>query len=410
MAVVAAVLVAGAGVIGAAGLLNGVLRGMEQALCKVTGGDCSGTRLSACTVRSRETGGRLGIQLTFVKLGGSLSLLREELSDGTVDITLIDGSDVAPTAALGASGGVRLGGDRLGGGALAKAELLVRLGRRRVWHRRDAPAADRLVEDIREHLAAGVAEHAVPLVGRRVRDALHMVGVDGDALPPPDVAGVSAGLEGAVEAELSGVARAKAGLKASLGGTRERRTGRRTLVFALEGEAAGTLAKAAGGAGLSGMSGVTIVLTYDKRGEPIELAVVVAGTERSELGLDMPRRKGKDGGASRVETTSRLDLGRSANREVYDDLLDALAPSGARGLPRAVAALAGRVESAARRDVVRYALDVASYGADGEAAVGARLGGSAEVTRTTTELQDAWTRPAGGAWQQRTDCLPRGRA
>ena len=411
LAVVAVVLALTASVVGGGAIFNGVLRGFERALCRVTGGDCMATELKACTVRSTETGGKLGVKLTFVKLGGSLSLLREELSDGTVDITLIDGADAAQTAGLGASGGVRLGGDRVGGAAITKTELLVRLGRRRVWRRPDAAAADRLVKDIREHVAANVGARAFPLVGPGVRRLAHAVGLDGDALPAPDVRGLSAGAEGAIEADLGEGAKAKAGLKASLGGTRDRKTGRSTFVLALEGDLAGTLTQAAGGAGLGGSAGPTITLTYDRRGEPAELAVAVAGTGRGELGLVLPRDKVKDGNGARVEVTSKLDLSRDANRVVYDQLLDALASGGRRSLPAAVAALARQLETASRRDIVRYTTGASTYGADAEAAVGARVGGSVEVSRTTSELQDAWTRPAGGVWEQRTDCLGRkGRA
>ncbi len=405
LAVVAAVLVVTASVTGGGAILNGVVRGLERALCRVTGGDCLATELEACTVRSRETGGKLGVQLTFVKLAGSLSLLREELSDGTVDVTLIDGSGAGPTIGLGASGSVSLGGERVGGGAIAGAELLVRFGRRRVWHRPDAASADRLVKDIREHVAANVGERALPIIGKRVRDLAHAVGFDGDALPAPDVSGVSAGLEGVIGAGLGGVATAEAGLKASLGGTRDRTSGRRTLVLSLEGDAAITLGNAAGGAGLTSSVGPAITLTYDRRGDPIELAVVVAGTRSSDLELDLPPLEAKHGKGERVEITSRLDLEREANRAVYERLLGALAPSGVGALPGAVAALAERVKTASRRDVVRYATTSTGYGADAEVAVAARVGGAAEVSRTTSELRDAWTRPAGGAWEQRTECL-----
>lgn len=409
LAVLAGVLALVAGVAGGGVVLNGVVRGMERALCRVAGGDCLATELAACTVRSRETGGRLGLKLTLVKLGGSLSLLREELSDGSVDVTLIDGVHAAPTAALGASGGVRLGGDRKGGGAITQAELLVRLGRRRVWHRPDAASADRLVEDIREHVAANLAEAAVPGVGTVVRGAAHAFGYDGDALPAPDVTGLDAGAEGVAQAELAATARGSAGLRTSLGGTRERATGRRTLVFSLEGEAGGALSKAVGGVALAGSRGATVSVVFDRAGEPLELAVGVAGTGIGDLRLGLPRGQAGDGTGGRAEVTARLDLARPANRAAYDGLVAALGPGG-RGLREAVVVLGRQLGTSARRDVVRMATTARSYGADGELALGARVGGSVEVTRTTAALRDAWTRPAGGVWEQRTDCLARARA
>lgn len=402
LAVVAAVLVLASGAVAGGAVANAVVRGLERAVCRVTGGECIATELSACTLRSRQTGGRVGVTFTFVKLGGSMSLLREELSDGSVNITLIDGADAAPTAALGASGGVRVGGDRVGGGAIARAELLVRLGRRRVWRRPDAAAADRLVQDIREHVVASVGER---VLGKGLADA---VGLDDDPLPPPDVSGVTAGVEGAVQADLGGVSTVRAGLRASLGGTRDRRSGRRTLVLALEGDVAVALGQAAGGPGIGGSGGPALTLTYDRRGEPLELAVILAGTGRGDLGLGLPRQTGREGDAGRVEVTARLDLQQDANRAVYERLLDGLSPAGVRELPRAVAALAARLRTSARRDVVRSTTGVTTYGADAAVAAGAGVGGGVEVSRTTTELRDAWTQPAGGAWEQRTDCLPGG--
>lgn len=412
LAVVVGVLVLAAGVGGggAGGLSNGVLRGMERALCVVTGGSCSTTRLEACTVRSRETGGRLGVQITLVRLGRGLSLLREEHSDGTVDLTLVDAGEVAPTAAIGAEGGIRLGGDRVGGGAISEAELLVRLGRRRVWHQPDAASADRLARRIREHVAVEVATHLGPAgLGQGVKGVAHVLGYHGDRLPPPDVDALSAGVEGAVEAGFGVGGKVKAGFRASLGGTLDRHTGERSFVFALEGEASATLLA---GNGVSGSGSATIQAKYDRSGEPIELSVTVAGTATARLGAELPaaaRRVGRSSG-DRIEVTARLPLQAPAARAAFDGLLAALAPAGGRALPAATLALAEQFRASARIDVTRYASRATAYGADGEVALGGRLGGSLEVTQSSSELRDAWTRPAGGVWERRTDCLrPTGR-
>ena len=406
LGVLAAVLVLAAGFVGGGVVLNGVLRGLERALCRVAGGDCLATELAACTVRSKETGGQLGLKLTFVRLGGSLALLREELSDGSVDVSLVDGLDAAPTAGLGASGGVRLGSARLGGGAITRAELLVRLGRRRVWHRADAGSADRLVEDIVEHVAAGAGERSLPFVGTELRRAARAVGVLDDRLPVPDVTALSAGLEGVAEAGLGELGTATAGLAMSLGGSRDRATGRRTLVFAVDGQAGAALSRAAGGMELGGSGGATVSVTFGRGGEPVELAVGVAGAGRGDLRLGLPRHRGGAGGAERVELSARLDLGRPANRAAYDAFFAALGrgPGHSLALARAAVALTRQVGAAARRDLARYAVDAKHYGADAEVALGARAGASVKLSQTTSLLRDAWTRPAGGAWERRTDC------
>lgn len=405
LAVLAVVLtVAVATAAGGAGVLNGVVRGVERAICRVTGDDCLAAELEACTVRSGETAGRLGLKLAFVELGGGLALLREELSDGTVDVTLVEGYDGATSAGIGASAGVRVGGERIGGGAMAQAQLLVRLGRRTVWHRPDDATADRLVRDLREELALGAVERVIPVVGRDVRRLAGLVGLDGGKVPRADVVGFGAGAEGLVQAELPRAVELHAGLAASVGGTRDRRTGRRTLVLALDAASGLTLARAVGGGGVARGVAPTVVLTFDRDGTPLELAVALAATGQAPVaGLPPGAAAGKPG--DRVEVTARLDLRRPGNRTAYDALLTGLTPRGVRGLAGAVAVLGRQLETAARRDVVRHGVDAATYGADAQAALAARLGGSVEVSRTTSTLRDAWTRPAGGTWQRRTDCL-----
>lgn len=387
------------GIANAAGISNGVIRGLQQALCIVSGGSCSATRLEACKVRSRETGGKLGVKFTLVKLGHSTSLLREELSDGTVDLTLIDETDGGVTAAQGASGGVRVGGSRIGGGAISQAELLARLGRRRVWHRPDAASADRLAARIREHVVAGAVTYVAPVVGPGVRRLAHALGYHGDQLPTPAEEALSAGVEGAVEAGLGPV---KESFKSSLGGTIDHRTGQRTFTFSIQGEAAASLAS---GTGVSGGASAAAEVTYDRHGEPVELKVITTGSARLGMGLPTGALKRSEKHTGRVEVTARLSLERAGARAAYDTLLDALGSGSPARLPAAAVGLAEQLRSAARFDVAAYATSEAGYGADGELAAGPRLGGSLELTRTSSELQDAWTRPAGGAWEQRTECL-----
>lgn len=406
LAVAAAVLALAGSLAGGGAILNGVVRGLELALCRVTGGDCLAAELEACTVRSRETGGHLGLELTLVRVGGSLGILREVLSDGTVDVSLVAGLEGAPTAGAGAKGGVQLGGERIGGGASASAEVLARLGRRRTWHEPDAAAADRLVRALVEDAAAHVATSAVPLFGRQARRLLEGVGLGDQDVPPADVTSTSGGLAASAEAGLSFGPAVQGSLVATLGGTRDRSTGRRTLVLGLAGEVAGTLGGALAGQGFDRTSGGTVVVTLDKDGAPLELALRTSAPDPAALGLDLPRAAGRGRPGASIEVSARLDLRRPANRAVYDRLLRALHPSGLRELPGAADALAAQLRIGARIDVTRTASDATTYGADLEAALGARLGGAVDITRTSSRLEGAWTRPAGGVWEARTDCVP----
>ncbi len=405
VAVVLALAATLAGAAGAGGIANAVGRGLERALCVAGGGDCYATEARACTLRSSETSGRLGVALTFVELGGRVSLLRQQLSDGTVDVTLVEGADGAPTAAVGARGGIRTGAGGVGAGAISSAELLVRLGRRRVWHVAGAAAADRLVRAIGRDVAFRLAVHAAGGLGAPVRALARLAGVDLPRLPAADEAGFSGGVRGAAAAEVAG-ASVTAAAEVSLGGSRERATGRTSVVLALDGQASGALGRAAGGATLSGSAGASATVTFDRSGTPLDLAVSVAGSPRPGLGggLGGPAGHKAGGGADdRVERTTHLDLTRSDNRVVYDGVMRSL--SDPRRLPGALAALAGRLGVAGRQDLVRYRTSAATYGAAAEGALGARAGGQVELSRTAMTLQDAWTRPAGGVWEPRTDCL-----
>lgn len=388
-------------------IANAVSRGFERALCVVGGGDCYATELQACTLSAAETSGRVGIKLTLVRLGASLSLLRQEMSDGTVDVTFIDGGDAAPTAALGAKVGIRMGASGVSTGAITSAELIARLGRRRVWHVADDAAADRLIHDLKRDLAV----RAVSVGGAATGALARLVGVHVPALPPVDEAGFTAGVSGAVAADLPGGARVAAGLDASFGGSRDRATKRTVVVLGLEGDASTVLGAAVGSAGLSAAGAASATVTFDRSGAPLDLAVSVAGSPRPSLagGLELPaEHKGKGGGADRVERTTHLDLTVPDNRAGYDALVHVLTSPLGPGAGSALTGLVHRLRIAGRQDVNRYVTRTLGYGAEGEVALGGRVGVGVEVDSTTQVLRDAWTRPAGGVWERRTDCVDSG--
>lgn len=406
LAVAAAVLVLVGSVTGAGGIVNGVVRGMHLALCRVTGGDCLADELEACTVRSKGTDGHLATRLTLTKLGGSLGVLREELSDGTIDVSVVGGLEGAPTAGAGAKGGVQLGGKRIGGGASASAEVLAKFDRRRTWHQPDAASADHLVRSIIEDAAANVATRGIPFFGKQARGLLEKAGIGDQDVPPPDITSTSVEVDATASAGLSFGPEVTGGLKAKVSSSQDRGTGRRTSVFELDGNVAGKLGGVLEGQGFGRAAGGAFVVTRDRAGVPLELAVRTTAPEPGALGLDLPPAVTRGSAGSNLEVVARLDLARPANRAVYDELMRALHPSGLRGLPAAASALATQLRTAARLDVTRTTRDEKTYGADLEAALGAGLGGAVDVTRSSSVLEGAWTRPAGGAWETRTDCVP----
>jgi hypothetical protein len=58
-------------------------------------------------------------------------------------------------------------------------------------------------------------------------------------------------------------------------------------------------------------------------------------------------------------------------------------------------------------DVATYGRREQRYGGEAEAGLGAGAGVGLEVVRSRSELLDAWTRPPGGSWEPRRDCLAR---
>jgi len=72
---------------------------------------------------------------------------------------------------------------------------------------------------------------------------------------------------------------------------------------------------------------------------------------------------------------------------------------------RAIGELGMRLRTQARLDARVYAVRSASDGAGAEAALGVKLGGELDRTTERARLLAASTRPPGGLWERRPDCL-----
>lgn len=229
LAVVAVILVVGATALGGAGVFNAVVEGWQRALCKVTGQGCQLDAHAPCTVSSGGTGGKIDVKYLIVEGGKSFSVLRERRSDGTISVTLAEGVDGGVTTGVGAGAGVSLGRARIAGGRRATADLLVRLGQRRVWNDLDEQAADDLISHVTKKVAADALQDAspVPGFGRVLRGGAHLAGYDGDELPEADVDAVSAKVQAQAGVKVGVGESVAAGLRASLGGTRDRAGTRR---------------------------------------------------------------------------------------------------------------------------------------------------------------------------------------
>ncbi len=401
VAVVAVVLAVGGAVAGAPGIANAVGGALQRALCLVGGGTCRPAEPRACVMSSMDSSARAGVKFVFVELAGHVGLLREERSDGTIQLTLVDDIEAGLTGGTGARARVELGGlVNARAGVMSEAEVLARLGRRRSWEvssRAEADALERRIE-------RSVAERVIP---RPIRDVAAKVSDDDVAdLPAPDDASLGGELQASAFAGLNVGAEARAGLEARLGATRNR-DGTTRVTFAVRGETSLDLQRALFGLHAEGDGSVAVTVAFDRRGTATELqvAAVAQGDMQAALPDEIPHGaagRGERGG--RVEASGTLDLTASGNREAVERLLAALAPARAGALPGAAVEVARRIASAGTLTAELRTTSRDAYGAELEGGAGAVAGVSGEVTRMTSRLRRAWWRPPGGVWDRRVDC------
>lgn len=407
LALVAVILGAVATITAGPAIANGVGEAFQRALCRVTASACPSVVRPVCTVRTVGTDITAGVKVTFVRLGRTTALLRTERSDGTVDVTLLDKVSGGLVASVGASGHLELGGHDLGIGGLAEAAAVAELGGGRVWRMSDRAAADRLQHRLVQ-VIVGRTGSSLPVVGPVLAVAQHVLDVgSGVDLPRPTNrilsgrAGVTAKLQGPLGLEL----RTAGGV--TLGATQDVAGGGGTVYLAVD--HSGGAALLAGLAGVEAASEVRVALTVSRTGRPV--AVMVSGTGR----LTGSRRLAVDedgsalhrvtaGGAS-AQVSATLDLTDPTRLAVLERFVHAFRDPGT--VPAAARALGRAVADGARIDVATYRRRDHRYGGSLEAGLGATAGVGLELARTGSVLQDAWTRPAGGAWERRADCLAR---
>jgi len=153
---------------------------------------------------------------------------------------------------------------------------------------------------------------------------------------------------------------------------------------------------------------VKVQVTFDRDGKPTELELTGEGTASAFAALQGGTGRtggGVDERAQNAEITATLDLTVPAHLATARALLRALAPGHQAQLAGATLALGRAVARAGRLELTRYGRQEDKYAVGAEASLGAGVGAEVEVTRTESALRDALTRPAGGVWERRTDCL-----
>jgi hypothetical protein len=404
-------LVAGAGAAVAAGgagpgIATAVPRQLIRALCVVRGGACDRDR-AACPVRSQTTRAGATVTVAFVKLGRHHLLLREERSDRSVVLTLVEERSGGAEAGTDARAVLRLGRSQVAVGGEVRAAALIRIGSGSTWVARGA-AADMLERRLRTHFAAAPARDLAPgFLERRVLPAL----------PAPVETFGDRGIEVSGDLGLArGAGSVAAGLSAAdVAGTRvDRVTGRRTFYLRRSNELDASGAVASAGADGAAAGETEYALTVDRDGRPVDLAVIASGSLGGSI--DLPTRLQPLAGMLDVPTRGRrawvteshLDLTDAESLAVARNLLAAVRePRPRLGGPAGISpALERRLDERAVVDARTYTLAGSEYGADLHGRVGG-VGAGVDVAAGTesAQLVAAMTRGIDGQWRRRDDCL-----
>jgi hypothetical protein len=393
VAIVMAATVAGGASLGP-GVANAVVGGFRHGLCVVTGRACVEVAEGPCVVRSTRDARRETLSVLVAQIGSGRVVLREKLSDGRVRLTLLRQVKGGVTAAAGGTANVKIGKIEIRAASHAEATLAAIVGRGLVYEAADDRQADALIKQLK-------------ISGSTSWDVLrHMVG-DEDGQPQPYATSWELGAGGKAEGtlargELSGGAGANA--EGAIGRRFDRRTGEQTFYFRLHeglsvfGDA--MLAKAS--AGLEGDA--ILSLTLDRSGRAKELSAVVGGQGEAQIGTS------GDLATAIGEHTARASTGRweaEARVSVTDPATLAAFAAWRRDplSADAVRHLGKTLYDRGRLDVRRYARTAGSDSDGFNASLGVRFGVDVEHDTESLRLLRASTKPPGGLWEPRVDCV-----
>lgn len=368
-----------------AGIVNAVHSGIRRAICVAGGDRCAAFHDERpCVVRRDDRRQSKALSVVFLRVGARVGVVREERSDGRTTVTVHDDIDAGATLGIGAE--LALGGGR-SVELSASAAGGVRGGWGRSWTLDRPEDADRLLRQL--------------LDGRGSPGALRGIerGIDGliarNVLPLPDVEGVRLGRERSGRAALQAPGiDLDAELFEQLEGEvlRDRRSGQLTVALTL---APDVLARLAGPMSLEldgQLAGdVRVAVTLDRDRRPLELRLL--GALRTAEG------------ARREQAELRVDLTRPQVGHALWGLLGAVR-HGAPGRAVQEAAALGRWaarEGAIERRTYRVAERQSTRG--GGLALVAKLGYETKDAASEWRLERASTKPPGGIWEQRVDCV-----
>jgi len=193
-----------------------------------------------------------------------------------------------------------------------------------------------------------------------------------------------------------------------IGGRRDRRTGDLTLTVNAGGSGWGAVTAALGGPVATSERAVSLAVTLDRRRRPTELSLSASGalTGGAALPPGLSRAlagrlsaMSVDGGGRRLELTARLDPRDPLVAAAWQRFRDDPASGDAiRGLGEAI-------RDRAHLDVRTYRTNSTSSGASAGIGQIVQAGGEYEHIVENSRLLSASSRPSGGLWEERFDCV-----
>lgn len=403
VAVVAAIITAL--ILSAPGLGETIARNVECLISTVTGGGgCSGEDSAAnpgeparaCVTSSTEGRVTINGRVLVIDAETGDAYIREEKSDGTVEVTFIEEGSLGASVRAGGKAKGTVGDVSAGGGAEASAGAAIEgyVGETRVF---DDPAEadqyiqDRITDEAIETLPPGVEQGA-----GLVRSGIDWI--TGHETPTGEEGSQEGGVGGKIEAKAEGAAgpvtasveaavEAGAKVKVMPDGSME-------VTVDVAADASGNISVVKGQAGSSG----SVTIKLDPDGRPVE--VQMSQTVSGELGasLDIPGMEGVDlpvgGGAGREQAvTVSVDLTdpglAAAGEDLIDQLGGAIQNGGLGGVLDAADNLVQQAGQASTVTVEAYEIDDFEVGAEASGNVGVGVGAGVNVSKANKELISA---------------------
>jgi hypothetical protein len=386
LAVVAVLVTVAVGVSAAAGagVVNAVTGQIRHALCVVGGGFCPDLTSRPCAVATRRDSRHYAVSLIVFRVDRDRYVLREQMSDGTVRLTVARSGALGVEAAAGGRANVTFRGRSIGVTDEARLGAQGVLGSGRVFVARDAQEAALFMRAIGAGEDPPVAAREVFYEGA-IR-GLATVGVGNS------VAGTSLrGLGGAL-----------------VSGRRDERTGDVTLGMNVGSSGWGALTVALGGPVATEERAVSLALTLDRRRRATELSLSATGTLSGGMALPpgLSRALGgrvntlsAEGSGGRFEFGARLDLRDPLVAAAWQRFRDDPASG------EAIRGLGETIRDRAHLDLRTYSTSSTSSGASAGIAQIVQAGGEYDHTVENARLRSAASRPAGGLWEDRLDCV-----